>query len=186
VKYLAAGFLVVLMAAGTWSATSADRVSWDVTASGGVVGSSSSSYRVSASVGQTGVGLLGGATYQIYSGFWNPWLISVVEAEDEGGWHVPVMYSLSQNSPNPFSSETTIQYAVPKQSHVMLEVFNLRGERVRLLANGVQEPGHHAVRWDGTDAAGQDVGSGVYLCRIIARCAGGRAFMQSREMLLAR
>jgi hypothetical protein len=186
VKHLVAGFLVILMVAGTWMLAFADRVPWDVVTPGGVVGSNSSSYRVSGSVGQTGASLLGGATYQIYSGFWNPWLISVVEAEDEGGWHLPVTYSLNQNSPNPFSSETTIQYGLPKQSHVMLEVFNLRGERVKLLTNGVREPGRHAARWDGTDAAGQDVGSGVYLCRIIARRAGGRAFIQSREMLLAR
>ncbi len=185
-RHLQAGFLVVLMAAGTWSWAFADRVPWDVVTPGGVVGSSSSSYRVSGSVGQTGVDLLGGATYRVYSGFWNPWLISVVDAEDEGGWHLPVTYSLNQNSPNPFSSETTIQYALPKQSHVMLEVFNLRGERVRLLTNGVQESGHHAVRWDGKDAADHEVGSGVYLCRMIARSAGGRAFMQSREMLLVR
>lgn len=185
-KHLLAGLLVFVVAAGTWSRASADRVSWDVMASGGVVGSSSGSYRVSASVGQTGVDLLGGAAYRVYSGFWNPWLIGLVEAEEEGGWHVPATYSLNQNSPNPFSSETTIQYGLPKQSHVMLEVFNLRGERVKLLATGVQEPGLHAVRWDGTDAADQEVGSGVYLCRMIARSAGGRAFMQSREMLLVR
>jgi hypothetical protein len=186
VKSIVAFSVIVLAVAGSVPQAGAQQVSWDVVAAGGVVGSTSSSYRVSATVGQVGVDLLAGATHRVYSGFWNPWLIGLVEAEEEGGWHLPTTFSLNQNSPNPFSSETTVQYGLPKQSHVTLEVFNLRGERVRLLTNGVQEPGHHAVRWDGTDAAGQRVGSGVYLCRMIARSAGGRAFMQSREMLLVR
>jgi hypothetical protein len=186
VKSIVAFSAIVLAVAGSVLRAGAQQVSWDVMAAGGIVGSTSSSYRVSATVGQTGVDLLAGATHRVYSGFWNPWLIGLVEAEEEGGWHLPAMYGLHQNSPNPFSSETMIQYALPKPSHVTLEVFNLRGERVKLLTNGVHEPGLHAARWDGKDAADQEVGSGVYLCRMIARSAGGRAFMQSREMLLVR
>ena len=68
-----AGFL--LMGSAVWFQASADRVSWDVIAAGGVIGSSSSNYRVSASVGQTGVDLLTGTSYRTYSGFWNPLVI---------------------------------------------------------------------------------------------------------------
>jgi hypothetical protein len=153
---------------------------------GGVIGSSSANYRVSASVGQTGVDLVSGVTYRVYSGFWNPWLIAVVEAEDEGGLSLPVTYQLGQNWPNPFGPGTTIPYALPKPSQVSMEIYNLRGQRVRLLTNAVRQPGYHFVRWDGTDASGAELGSGVYLCKMTAHGAAGTAYVHSREMLLVK
>jgi hypothetical protein len=176
----------LFMGPAVWFQASADRVSWDVIAAGGVIGSSSSNYRVSASVGQTGVDLVTGVTYRVYSGFWNPSLIGLVGAEDPGGLALPATYQLSQNHPNPFDGETTIPYALPEPSHVVVEIYNLRGQRVRLLTDAVQQPGYHFVRWDGTDASGTEVGSGVYLCKMTARAAAGTAYVHSRELLLVR
>ncbi len=81
---------------------------------------------------------------------------------------------------------TTITYALPRASYVILEVLNRRGERVRLLVDEIQEPGDYAVPWDGKDDDGRFVVSGDYLYRITTRVAGGGAFMQSREMKLVR
>lgn len=179
-----AGLLFV--GSAVWFQASADRVSWDVIAAGGVIGSSSTNYRVSASVGQTGVDLLTGVTYRVYSGFWNPWLIGLVGAEDPGGLTLPSTYQLSQNHPNPFGAETIIPYAVPKLSQVTMEIYNLRGQRVRLLTDAVQQPGYHFIRWDGRNAGGGEVASGIYLCRMTARAAAGATYVNSRELLLVR
>ncbi len=49
-----------------------------------------------------------------------------------------------------------------------LEVFNLRGERIATLVDGVLVAGEHTATWDGNDAAGRRVGSGVYFYRLRA------------------
>ncbi len=99
---------------------------------------------------------------------------------------MPAVHGLSENQPNPFRTETSLPYVLPKTSYVTLEIIDIEGHRVRLLVDEVQEPGNHTVRWDGRDASGHRVGGGTYLCRMIARTASGRAFMQSREILLER
>ena len=74
---------------------------------------------------------------------------------------LPTEYSLSQNYPNPFNPSTTIQFALPKDSHVLLEVYNVIGQKVMTLLNEVRPAGYHQVRLDGTNLA-----SGVYLYRL--------------------
>jgi hypothetical protein len=187
-KALVSGCLValLLLVSTAPSPTSADTVSWDVIAAGGVVGSASAGFVLSATVGQTGVGLLTGTTYHIYSGFWNPWLISLVEAQDPHGINLPTSYHLSHNYPNPFGPTTVIPYALPKPSHVSLEIFNLRGQQVRLLTDATQQPGYHFACWDGKDSFGREVGSGIYLCRMRAGTSAGTVFERSRELLLVR
>jgi hypothetical protein len=178
--------LHLLVGLGFVPSAGADRIPWGVIAAGGVVISSSASYRMSGSVGQTGVDPLTGVTHRVYSGFWNPWLIGLVGAEGPGGLTLPASYQLSQNHPNPFAGETTIPYSLPEPSWVTMEIFNLRGQRVRLLTDAVQQPGCHFIRWDGRNAFGGEVGSGIYLCRMTARASAGTAYVHSREMLLVK
>jgi hypothetical protein len=182
VSAIAVAVLVCTLSAGA----SADRVSWDVVSSGGITGSVSGSYKLWGSVGQTGVDMLTGVTYRVYSGFWNPWLIGMVEAEDGVSLGRPTTYQLGQNYPNPFNAGTTVRYALPTAGRVLVEIFNLRGQRVRVLADATLEAGYHFARWDGKNVYGQDVGSGVYLCRMTARGPAGSCFEHSREMLLVR
>ena len=86
------------------------------------------------------------------------------------------------NYPNPFNPRTRISYTVPAaavQEPVRLDVYDVAGRLVRVLVNGVQEPGVHQVEWDGADASGVPVASGVYLYRLQT----GR-HLQVRRMLL--
>jgi hypothetical protein len=85
----------------------------------------------------------------------------------------PVRFALEQNEPNPFSEATAIRFALPVAARARLEIFDLAGRRVRLLADEELPPGHHAVRWDGRDDAGRSVPPGVYVYGI--RAAGFRA-----------
>ncbi len=69
----------------------------------------------------------------------------------------PTGFALKQNYPNPFNPSTTIGYALPHDGLVTLTVFNLLGQSVRILVNGVQAAGAHAVRFDASTLP-----SGVY------------------------
>jgi len=71
-------------------------------------------------------------------------------------------FELANNYPNPFNPTTNIQFAVPRQGNISLAVYNVLGQHVRTLANGVYSTGHYMVTWDGKDEAGQTVASGIY------------------------
>jgi hypothetical protein len=69
---------------------------------------------------------------------------------------------LSQNMPNPFNPETTIAFSLAKEGDVRIDIYNIRGERVRTLLNETRTAGVQSVVWNGCDDAGKTVSSGVY------------------------
>lgn len=97
----------------------------------------------------------------------------------KAGGAVPEGITLEQNNPNPFNPTTEIAFALPNAAHVDLAIYNLLGRRVRTLVSGGREAGEHRVIWDGRDAAGLSVASGVYLYRL----STGN-IVESRKMIL--
>jgi len=93
--------------------------------------------------------------------------------------NLPRAFALDQNYPNPFNPSTTIRYTLDKPSDVVLQIFNLRGQRVKTLVDGSCPAGTHAVLWDGQDDHGRSTGSGIYLYRLKA---GGQTL--SKKMIL--
>jgi hypothetical protein len=78
-------------------------------------------------------------------------------------------YSLSKNYPNPFNPTTTIEFSVPKEENVTINVYDVHGRFVRSLVNGEgYTQGHYSVRWDGTNSKGESVASGIYFTRMKA------------------
>lgn len=75
---------------------------------------------------------------------------------------------LAGNAPNPFSGQTTIEFALPEQSRVTVAVYDMMGRKVATLVDGVRSAGPHAVGWNGQSDSGQDLASGVYLLRMRA------------------
>ncbi len=80
----------------------------------------------------------------------------------------PREYALHPNFPNPFNSECQIAYQLPAAGDVSLIVYNLIGQRVRVLAEGNRQAGYYQVTWDGRDDSGREVSSGVYCIRLVA------------------
>jgi len=76
---------------------------------------------------------------------------------------------LLQNFPNPFNVVTHIQYEVPEYTAIEVAIYDLLGQRVRLLASGAHPRGVYSVYWDGTDDKGAALPGGVYILRLTAR-----------------
>lgn len=68
--------------------------------------------------------------------------------------------------PNPFKGNTTISWVLEKGEPVKIEIYNLRGQKVTTLYDGLGKKGRQTVNWDARDAKGQSVGSGVYICHL--------------------
>jgi len=92
---------------------------------------------------------------------------------------LPQEFSLGQNYPNPFNSSTIISYTVPERSRVTLVVYNVIGRKVATLVNEIRPVGSHSVTWDGADAYGAEVASGIYFYRLTAG-----DIVRTRKMLL--
>ncbi len=93
----------------------------------------------------------------------------------------PEGFSLAQNYPNPFNPTTTISYRLPESRRVTLDIYNLTGQRVATLVDGVQSAGEHTIEWNSTDNAGNRVASGVYIYRLEAG-----DFIASKKMTLVK
>ncbi len=81
---------------------------------------------------------------------------------------LPQNYDLAQNSPNPFNSATEIQYAIPEDAEVSVDVFDITGHKVKSLVQSRQSAGYYTVKWDGTDDSHETVASGTYFYHIRA------------------
>jgi immune inhibitor A len=79
---------------------------------------------------------------------------------------LPGSVELLQNYPNPFNPSTTIEFSVLAGSYLVLEVYNIAGQKVRTLYDGYAEPGTQSVTWDATDNDGRPVATGIYLYKL--------------------
>jgi hypothetical protein len=103
--------------------------------------------------------------------------IPVTDVPDEFG--MPSGFRLEQNVPNPFNPVTEILYEIPATGRVALEVYDVQGHLVRTLVDAVRNGGSHVATWDGRDAYGREVPTGVYFYRLSAE-----GFEGTRKMLL--
>ena len=79
---------------------------------------------------------------------------------------LPFKFNLSQNYPNPFNAKTSISYTIAEAGQVTLDIFDIRGRKVRTAFSGMQNPGNYHIIWDGLDDSGKPVASGLYLYRL--------------------
>ena len=88
---------------------------------------------------------------------------------------------LSQNYPNPFNPETWIPYQLASDVNVSLYIYDAQGRRIYSKGLGYRKAGSHTAHWDGRNAAGETVASGVYFYAIQAG-----DFHSTRKMLIRR
>jgi len=91
------------------------------------------------------------------------------------------------NYPNPFNPNTVIKFGIYSShsssntpQHVKLDIYNIKGQRIRTLVNREYPSGEHSVAWNGKDDNGQVVGSGIYFCRMIT---GGDVMVRKMVMI---
>jgi len=94
------------------------------------------------------------------------WQIGTVSTDDPTA---PALNSgLESIYPNPFNPKTSISYYLAQPEEVSLSVYNLKGQKVLDLVNESKAAGNHSVNWDGKDASGREVASGIYYLRLRA------------------
>lgn len=92
----------------------------------------------------------------------------------EGEKNIPDRYDLLQNYPNPFNPITTIKYAIPRESQVLVAIYNMLGERIVTLVDERKEPGFYEAVWDADKFA-----SGIYYYSIVTK-----EFNETKKMIL--
>ncbi|MCF7913388.1 MAG: C10 family peptidase [Candidatus Cloacimonetes bacterium] len=91
----------------------------------------------------------------------------------------PVTDYLGQNYPNPFNPETNISFSLAETGQASLEIFNIKGQKVKTLVNGMMEKGEHILHWSGNDDSGKSVSSGIYFYKL----KNGR-YTSTKKMIL--
>ena len=112
-----------------------------------------------------------------FSGYSDPVLVSMLSAEDNG--LVPASYVLNQNYPNPFNPTTQINYELPNNDFVSINIYDVMGHRIKSLVSANQDAGYKSIHWNATNDLGQPVSAGMYVYTIQAG-----EFRQTRKMVL--
>ena len=94
------------------------------------------------------------------------WAVGPTSGVEETPVEMPHSLALNQNYPNPFNPQTSISFALPENSHVTLDIFDLLGRRVTRLVDKDMSAGNYSVIWDGRDSGGADAASGIYFYRL--------------------
>ena len=94
---------------------------------------------------------------------------------------LPKVYVLDQNRPNPFNPKTTIEFALPQAGRTTIRIYDVAGRVVATLRDEMFNAGRHQVEWNGTDANGQGVSTGVYYYEIVSR-----NFRATKQMTLVK
>ena len=94
---------------------------------------------------------------------------------------VPQAFALMQNYPNPFNSSTVIHFDLPTSDIVDLSIYNIAGQQVATLAQGMRQAGTHVINWNGNDDNEHALASGLYFYRLQSSTQ-----QQTRKLLLLR
>ncbi|HEX3074363.1 MAG TPA: LamG-like jellyroll fold domain-containing protein [Ignavibacteriales bacterium] len=93
--------------------------------------------------------------------------------------NLPKAYALENAYPNPFNPSTTIKFALPADSKVVVSIYNVLGQEVTKLINGAYKAGVHSVQWNAVGLS-----SGLYIYKITAQGTNGQNFVSSKKLML--
>ena len=106
-------------------------------------------------------------------------ILNVVEELSLSSNTIPTNYALHQNYPNPFNPITKIHYNLPDGVKVKIDIYDIRGRKVKSLLNQFQEPGFKSIQWNASNDLGEKVSSGMYFYIIETQ-----DFKQTKKMIL--
>ena len=104
-----------------------------------------------------------------------------VSVDDEKQLPVPEQFRLYQNYPNPFNPATTITFDIPKPQLIKLAVYNVLGQKVKILVSTSLPAGTYRFIWQGDNTHGEKVAGGVYFMRLT-----GQNQQSTKKLLLVR
>lgn len=122
------------------------------------------------------------ADYPAGANYVNEVFNTSVSISSAGGGVIPRQIRLGQNFPNPFNPSTQIEFDLLTPGVVELDVYNLLGQKVSTLVNGLHMAGHHSIAWNGRTDSGESATSGHYYYMLKV---DGKA-SESRRMILLR
>ena len=93
---------------------------------------------------------------------------------------IPMDFYISENYPNPFNPTTSIDFGIPSDLNVQINIYNIIGQQVASIDQGLLSPGSYTVTWNGKDTFGNFIPSGVYFYEIKA----GEQFQKIKKMTL--
>jgi hypothetical protein len=113
-------------------------------------------------------------------------LVDDLAIDSEGGFvssesveQIPIRTSLNSNYPNPFNPTTNISFDLAETAPVTLEIFNIRGQKIKTLTRKIYQPGSYSLIWNGITDTGKNCGSGVYFYKLKAG-----SYTKSKKMIL--
>lgn len=187
-KLTTAVSLGAVLLLGVLAATdaTAQTITRQVIGNGGTVITDGNGNRIfGGTIGQTIVGVgsrEAGGSSDIYHGFW--YFPKVSSAPTTG---IDVTKTGLWNSPNPFTTSTTIHFDLTSRSSVRLRIFDMDGKLVRTLADDSYSGGTHQASWDATNDAGDQVAAGYYYYTLDAQPdQGGQSVNYQQKMLLVK
>lgn len=155
------------------------RLDWWTIDGGGSIGQSSGGvYALSGTIGQPEAGRSSlGGVYLLESGFWSRGFRVTTDVEDgspaaDGPGVVDARLQARGIGPNPFRSRATVSFDLPVRQPVHVAVYDAGGRLCRTVVQAELEPGSHDLVWDGRDAGGRSVPSGIYF--VVLRTPIGR------------
>jgi hypothetical protein len=104
--------------------------------------------------------------------------------EDEGST-CSAKFVLQQNYPNPFNLETIIRLDLQEPGFVIISIYDISGEMVRVMSKEFLTAGRHSLTWDGKNKDSDSVPSGIYICRMEAKSEKSK-FIRSVKMMMVR
>ena len=75
-------------------------------------------------------------------------------------------YEIINTFPNPFTNNTNIHFSIKNSNNIQLDIYNIKGQKVRSILNNRLEGGDHVIEWDGADNKGHCLGSGIYFIKL--------------------
>ena len=150
-----------------------DKISSSVLGNGAAAAAGAKN-KIVGTLGQAVIGVTGSSDASHRAGFWYSTIDLVTSVEQIENELLPTEFRLEQNYPNPFNPSTTIRFAVPKASHVTIQIYDVLGRQVATLVDEEYQAGVYKVVFEAGDLT-----SGLYIYRIQTE-----AFTQSRKLML--